>query len=514
MTKFYTSISQRGDRFLVREVVNGERRNRTHRGFKPDLFVPTNSPHDKTATGMDDVPLARMKCDSVTDARNLIEQYKDVGSFDVYGSNNWISQFISKEYPGKIEFDPSQIRVFNVDIEVYVPPSAGFPDAEHARFPINLIQLMDSFDDGLVRIWGCQPYSGSEGVAYVQCADEEDLIRKFVGYWEVNCPDVMTGWNIKGFDVPYICNRIEMVLGENQADRLSPWKNVRETTYRSNFGKDAVTHIIDGVAILDYLDLYQKYTYANLESYKLDHVAHVELGDRKVDYSEVGTLHKLYETDFDKFVTYGAQDTRLVDRLDKKMRLIDLVYTLGYLTKQNYTDTFSPVKSWEALIFNYLRDRNKYAKVKRAHGGEQRRIAGAFVKTPEIGKLREWVLSFDLNSLYPHLIAQYNIGTETLVDFHDSPDLGYVPPESMEGYIELNDLQKLVEKKFDLSELDGRQMTMAGNGAFFRTDKKSVMSDLMMGIYATRKEVKKEMLRLEQVKETLKTELESRGISC
>jgi len=504
MSKFFTSIVQFGGKFCVREVVDGTRKQYVVKDFAPDLYIPSN---DRVcAESVDGLSLAKMPCSSVYEAKDLIEQYSDVDGFDIYGTNNWITQFITKNYDEKIEFDSSKIRVFNVDIEVYTGNHPGFPHPEQAACPINLIQLMDSFDvDGLVRVWGCEEATVPEGVDYVLCKDEATLIRKFVEYWEMNCPDVMTGWNIKGFDVPYIMNRTEMVLGEGSCKRFSPWKNVRESKFRSDFGKDQITHLISGVAVLDYIDLYKKYTYANRESYTLDHIGYVELGDKKVDYSDIGTLHGLCDIDFDKFLSYGVQDVRLVDRLDKKMKLLDLVFTLGYMTKQNYTDTFSPVKSWEALIYTHLSAQNRYTKVKGGSSLSSRRIAGAFVKTPVIGKMREWVLSFDLNSLYPHLIAQYNIGAETLVPFEDSPQLGYIPPVVGEGEIRLNDLEKLVSKEFDLSELP-TGMTMAPNGAFFRTDRQSVLSELMMEIYSTRRKVKSEMLRLER-------EIEDKGLS-
>jgi len=399
MTKFYTSVEPYGNAFRVRQVDDGIRSNRIVRGFVPDLFS------EKQAIGMDGkTMLAKLPCSNVREAKDLIQQYSGT-SFDVYGSPNMISQFISKTYPGTIDFDPSNIRIFYLDMECYTRnpdgSSAGFPHSKDAKFPINLIQVIDSQDveGDVVRIWGLQPFDDSESdIIYTVCRDESDLLCRFVQFWQSNCPDVMTGWNVKGFDVPYIVNRIMSVLGEDEAKKLSPWGEVRQRNYTNDFQQEEQTYIISGVAVLDYLELYKKYTYHNLENYKLDSVAHYELKSRKVDYSDLGSLLRLCDEDHDKFVEYGATDSR---------------FELAYHNKTNYADTFSPVRSWEAIIFNTMLDRNMYSTVENTDNTEQFRIEGGFVKQPTTGKMLEWVISEDFASLYPSLIMQYNISPET-----------------------------------------------------------------------------------------------------
>lgn len=510
MSKFYTSIIPYGNSFRIREVENGIRTNRVVKGFVPELYIPSGREEPNNPTGLDGEQLRKLEVNSVRDAKDKIDQYKDVAGFAIYGTSNFTTQFISKNYEGELLFDPKMIRVFNIDIEVYTGDSEGFPHPEQAAQPINLIQLIDSFDRDTVIVWGCGDYNAPDDVDYRKCRDEEDLLRKFVEFWEMNCPDVFTGWNVKGFDVPYIMNRVDKVLGDGSCNRFSPWNNVRETKFRSDFGNDQLTFIIDGVAVLDYIDLYKKYTYSGQESYKLDNIAYVELGERKVDYSDIGSLHGLCDQDYQKFVDYGVTDTRLVQRIDDKMKLLDLVYTLAYLTKQNYTDTFSPVKTWESLIYLKLLNNNKRSEIKRNSNKVARRIAGAYVKAPEIGKMRRWVMSLDLNSLYPHLIAQYNIGFDTLVPPEDRPNIDYVPANSEGESFQYNDMKKLIAREVDLSELKDLNMTMTPNGAFYYTHKQSIVSELMMGIYTQRKSVKREMLDLEEENERLKEELRKR----
>jgi len=503
MTKFYTSVEPYGNAFRVRQVDDGIRSNRIVRGFVPDLFRPTNDESEKQAIGMDGkTMLAKLPCSNVREAKDLIQQYSGT-SFDVYGSPNMISQFISKTYPGTIDFDPSNIRIFYLDMECYTRnpdgSSAGFPHSKDAKFPINLIQVIDSQDveGDVVRIWGLQPFDDSESdIIYTVCRDESDLLCRFVQFWQSNCPDVMTGWNVKGFDVPYIVNRIMSVLGEDEAKKLSPWGEVRQRNYTNDFQQEEQTYIISGVAVLDYLELYKKYTYHNLENYKLDSVAHYELKSRKVDYSDLGSLLRLCDEDHDKFVEYGATDSRLILQLEQKMKLINLVFELAYHNKTNYADTFSPVRSWEAIIFNTMLDRNMYSTVENTDNTEQFRIEGGFVKQPTTGKMLEWVISEDFASLYPSLIMQYNISPETYLgqDYLDVPQF---------------EREDLIAGSVDLSKLTGTNITMTPNRSFFNTENEGILPYLMGLMYAERKSIKREMLSVEREREIVRDKIRS-----
>ena len=165
-----------------------------------------------------------------------------------------------------------------------------------------------------------------------QCNNEKELFIKFLSEWSNGYPDIVTGWNITFFDIPYLVRRMSAVLGESEAKRFSPWKLIKERRVRTKFKEETVYNIC-GVASLDYLEMYQKFTYTQQETYKLDHIGFVELGERKLDYSEYETLHEFYMNDFQRFIEYNIRDVELVEKLDDKMKLIDMALALAYDAK-------------------------------------------------------------------------------------------------------------------------------------------------------------------------------------
>ena len=181
-------------------------------------------------------------------------------------------------------------------------------------------------------------------------------------------------------------------------------------------GKDVTTYAPAGVAVLDYMRLYKKYSFKNQESYALDFISEQELGIKKLDYSEHGTLHNLFVNDFQKYIDYNIRDVELIDRLEEKLKFIEQVIALAYTAKVNYTDTFTTVRPWDIIIHNYLMDRTiVIPQIKRKSNYES--LAGGYVKEPKPG-MKKWVVSFDLNSLYPHLIMQYSISPEKIGRAH------------------------------------------------------------------------------------------------
>ena len=235
---------------------------------------------------------------------------------------------------------------------------------------------------------------------------------------------------------------------------------------------------IQGIAALDYYDLYRKFTYTNQESYRLDHIAYVELGERK-DGNPYDTFKDWYTNDFQSFIDYNITDVEIVDKLEEKMKLIDLCLTMAYEAKVNYTDVLGSVKYWDILIHNYLMDKGIVVpqKVERE---KSEKYEGAYVKDPQTG-MHEWVLSFDLNSLYPHLIMQYNISPETMKSEQTVPNMS---------------VDKLLDKQIDTSVL--KNTTMTPNGALFRTDKKGFLPEMMQKMYDDRVRYKKAMLEAKQ----------------
>ena len=469
--KFYTSVEQAGNRLLVRGYNNGERYS-VRVPFNPTLFLPSkNYSKWKTLEGNAVEP---HKFGSISEAREFVKQYKEVPDFDIYGNTRFLYQYIAEQHPEEeLKFDSSKIRIFNIDIETAA--ENGFPDIESADQEILAISIKDSFS-GRIIVFGARPYDNKDPmVDYMHFRSEESMMNAFLDYWQANYPDVITGWNVQLFDMPYICNRIERILGEKFVKLLSPWRLVSQ---REIFIKGRKQFAVDtlGISTLDYLELYKKFTYTNQESYRLDHICNVELGEKKLDHSEFDTFKEFYEKDWQKFIDYNIHDVRLVDKLDDKMKLIELAYTMAYDAKVNYEDVFSQVRMWDNYIYNELNKR-KIAIPPKREETKDTKYAGAYVKEPKVG-FYDWVVSFDLNSLYPHLIMQYNISPETLAETRH-------PSASVEGILN----QKV--------EVDKQYATCA-NGAQYRKDVSGFLPEMMRKMYDSRVIFKKRMIKAKQ----------------
>ena len=469
--KFYTNVEQAGNRLLVRGYENGNRYS-VRVPFNPTLFLPSKNYSEWRTLEGDCVEPHQFG--SITEARDFVRQYKEVEDFDIYGNSRFLYQYIVEQHPeDEIKFDSNNIRVFTIDIETAA--ENGFPDIESADQEILAISIKDSFT-GRITVWGARPYDNRDaGVYYMHFRTEEGMLNAFLGYWQDNYPDVITGWNVQLFDMPYICNRIERILGEKSVKLLSPWRLVSQREIYIKGRKQIAVDTL-GISTLDYLELYKKFTYTNQESYRLDHICMVELGQKKLDHSEFDTFKEFYENDWQKFIEYNIHDVRLVDQLDDKMKLIDLAFTMAYDAKVNYEDVFSQVRMWDNYIYCELNKR-KIAIPPKKEATKDAKYAGAYVKEPKPG-FYDWVVNFDLNSLYPHLIMQYNISPETLRETRHAN-------ASVEGI-----LNKEVE-------LDPEFATCA-NGAQYRKDVHGFLPLMMQKMYDSRVIFKKKMIKAKQ----------------
>ena len=243
-------------------------------------------------------------------------------------------------------------------------------------------------------------------------------------------------------------------------------------------GRRNCIYDIGGITQLDYLDLYKKFTYKAQESYRLDYIAEVELGQKKLDHSEFDTFKDFYTYGWQKYIEYNIVDVELVDRLEDKMKLIELAITMAYTAKVNYIDVFYQVRMWDNIIYNYLKNRNIVIPPNNS-SEKSEKYAGAYVKEPIPGKY-DWVVSFDLNSLYPHLIMQYNISPETLLEEKH-------PTVSVDRI--LNE---------DITFEMYKDYAVCANGAMFRKDVRGFLPELMEKMYGDRVIFKKKMLAAKQ----------------
>jgi DNA polymerase elongation subunit (family B) len=413
MTSFYTNISRYGNNLLYRGY-DGVRRIKKKIPFKPTLYVKGKG--NSKFTALDGTNVDPIELSSMREAKEFIEKYKEVENFRIYGNTNYISQFIAEEFSGEIKFDRSKIRIHNIDIEV--ASDQGFPEPDEAKHPVISIAIKDSILDTYF-VWALGEYDVEASimkqyqVRYTKCVSEEHLLKQFIQFWyeEHTTPDVVTGWTIRTLDIPYLVNRINRVLGEDEVKKLSPWGMVEERMVSMRKGMVQLYDII-GISQLDYMDIFQKfgYSFGPQESYRLDHIAYVVLGERKLAFD--GTLHTLYKTDHQKFIDYNIKDVDLVDRMEDKIAMITLTMTMAYKAGVNYSDTMGTVAIWDSLIHRYLLAQNIIVPPNKESFKSD--YEGGYVKDPQCG-VHDWVCSFDVNSLYPNIIVQWNMSPETII---------------------------------------------------------------------------------------------------
>ena len=469
---FYTNVLQYGNSILIREVRNGERTTRRVK-YEPTLFDLFHGREETGYKTLDGKSVMPHPFESIKDAKQWVsdrENQKEI----IYGNTQYPYCWIADEYPNQINWDLDQMLMYTIDIEVEC--ENGFPKPEDAAEPMLSITIKNH-QTKLIVVWGIGEFiTDRKDVTYIQCESEVHLLQEFLAFWENNTPDIVTGWNTEFFDIPYLVNRIRNVFDEEEIKRLSPWGNVfSRDVYK--MGRTHQTYTLDGISALDYFDLYRKFTYVNQERYTLDHIAFVELGERK-DGNPYETFREWYTKDYQSFIEYNIQDVEIVDKLEDKMKLIELALTMAYDAKVNFTDVLGTVRYWDILIYNYLRERNIVIPQK-SDNKKVEKFEGAYVKDPQVG-MHKWIMSFDLNSLYPHLIMQYNISPETLVNGHIEPVKGMVD-EILKGKINKD-----------------TEHCMTPNGALFRKDKRGFLPELMEGMYNDRVKYKRRMLDAQQ----------------
>jgi DNA polymerase elongation subunit (family B) len=488
--RFYTNVYEKFNKIYVRGYEDGNYFSYEEE-FHPTLYVLSKKKSKyKTLDGLDVEPIRPGK---ISECKDFFAKYAMVEGFPIYGNDNYKAQYISEKYPeDEIKFDIKKIRLVTIDIEV--ASEGGFPNVFDCAEELLAITLQNYATKQII-CFGSRPYNNTrKDVMYVECSDEIDLIHRFLAFWEEQTPDVVTGWNCELYDIPYIAGRIDRILGEKDARRLSPWKNIRRKDMIIK-GRDQISYEISGVSVIDYLDLYKKFTYTNRESYRLDYIAEVELGQKKLDHSEFETFKDFYTQNWQKFIDYNIKDVELVDRLEDKMKLIELCFTMAYDAKVNYQDVFYQVRTWDAIIYNYLKKRNIVIPQK-DRSTKSDKFAGAYVKEPIPGKY-DWVVSFDLNSLYPHLMMQYNISPETLLE-NRHPSVS---------------VDKILNKELDFSNY--KDYAVCANGAMYHKDVRGFLPELMEKMYNDRVIFKKKMLVAKQQYEKTPTkEIEKEIARC
>jgi len=381
--------------------------------------------------------------------------------------------------------------ILTYDIECEM--ESGLPNPEEAKNALTSIALHDSATNQywvlVMDVTGKMVEKTTDKAIVIPFTDERDMLMKYLELYEMINPSIVTGWNIDYFDTPMLYNRIKRLLGERQANRLSPIGQCFWSPYRKRF-------FMAGVSYLDYITLYKKFNYGELPNYRLDTIAQIELGRGKIEYS--GNLDQLFRDDIDKFIEYNLVDVELVVEFDKKLEFIDLCRGITHAGHVTYEDFVYSSKYLEGALLTYLRRRNLVAPNKPADREErmqairdnnEEKFIGAYVKPPIVGKY-EWIYDLDLTSLYPSIIMTLNISPESKIGKIQDWDANkFVKGEVDTYYIGDNSISKENLRKY----LDDSKFSVASNGVLYRTDTVGCIPGILDLWFAQRVEYKNEM---------------------
>lgn len=486
---FYLNCVQRGSNILLTYSQDGETKYQKINDYKPSMFTESMGPTGFTEllTGKH---MLKKTYNSMWEANQAIRAAHDTEGATIYGNRNFHYTWLHEHFKDmETSYDASLIRGFIIDIEC--PADKGFPEPTLAEWAINLMCIHDS-KTGLYDVYGLHEYNierymdkliaggvKREEVVYHQFDTENELLEGMLSYWENNYPQYITGWNITQFDMPYIYNRLQR-CGFNP-NRLSPWGSVRVRDFTNKFQKDAQNIIISGISDLDYLDMYRDSpAVPNRASHKLDFILQIEKLSGKIDFSDIAPdLKTLCKVDWDLYSTYNIIDVAGVKALNDKYGLIEIAFAVAYAAGINYSDVSSPVNTWENIFYRDLIKDNIILPPKKFH--EKLPFEGGYVKHPQTGKHR-WVCSFDLASLYPHLIMQFNISPETIT------------PMMVSG-INVDSMAEGTPYQVPPINLN---LAVCPTGNTFKRDAAGIFPRLMLRLYLERKAIKAEMLIHEQ----------------
>ena len=475
---FYKNVIEHRGKLLIRGVHDGKDF-KEKLDFGPTLYSLTQEQTEyKTLQGQNLKPITFKNIDAARRFRRDVATHNS----PIYGLERYHYQYIGKEYPEDIKWDKEAIKIFTLDIETTC--ENGFPDVENPIEELLCISVKNHSNKQIIT-WGVGDFKTDRSdVTYIKCKNENQLLMEFMKFWIKNYPDVMTGWNTKFFDLPYLMNRIKMVAGDKVANKMSPWGIIKSEEIIAR-GRTQTAYTLFGITNLDYLELYKWFIPQRQESYKLDFIGQLELGRGKDDMP-YATFKDWYTKDFQSFVDYNIQDVEIVDALEDKLGLIDLSLTVAYDSKVNYDDIFSQVRVWDTLIANHLMKKNIMVPPREEHSKETK-YEGAYVKEPILGG-HDWIVSFDINSLYPHIIIQYNISPEKILG------------ESGHGI----DVNRMIDMKIPLNYLKTEGACITPNGAKFQTDSQGFLPEMMEKMYNERVVFKKRMIKAKKEYEKTK----------
>jgi len=339
---------------------------------------------------------------------------KDNGIIRVFENMGVQQQFLIDTYwqdNEKDDFSQFPLKVYFVDIETHSPDE--MPDPANPKDPINIITIYNTSDDRFYT-WGTKQYiKPLDNTTYFYCKTERELFQKFLDFFTADYPDILSGWNSTFFDVPYIINRITKILGEDEMRRLSPVGSIRSRTFMGKFGREQTQWHVEGLSCVDYLDIYRRFCPVLRESYKLDAIGEIELGENKIDYGDTD-LASLADDNWELFVEYNIQDVNLLVKLEKKLQYLQLLRMIAYAGLTTFEGALGSLSVITGLCAIRARTKDKRIPTFIKDVKEDSQNAGAYVGEPQRG-FQEHVVSFDANSLYPNTMITLNLSPETKI---------------------------------------------------------------------------------------------------
>jgi DNA polymerase elongation subunit (family B) len=472
--KFYTACAIKGNKILVRGYKDGVRFTDSV-SFKPSLFIKSDKETKyKTLNG---IGVKRMVFDTLYDCREFLKQYEDLNDSPIYGNTDFVTQYLLETYESEVVYDLSQIKIAYFDIETET--EGGFPDLRNPNEKINIIG---------VRISGVNYAITEKQVSIPNCklilvSSEKELIQKFFELLRKEDIDVLTGWNVKLFDIPYIIGRARLFFDDKEIQSWLPFNLMKERETNIG-GTDYRLFEFPGYTTLDYMDLYKKFSGTSQESYALNFIAKAELDEQKLDYAEYGSLREFYTKDFQRFAEYNIQDVELVEKLDNKLRLIDLAISIAYEAKIPFDVVFFATRIWGTICCDYLLRKDIIPPIQTSYAKDDQ-FVGAYVKDVAPGLYKN-VVSFDATSLYPSIIMGWNISPETCI--------------KKDASLSADDFLRSKKKQIPslVEEASKQNACLSCNGSMFTNNIRGFIPILIERTFNQRKEAKNKMLELEK----------------
>lgn len=482
----------RSNKINLWETINGERMF-TEIDWVPYIFVPDK---EGSVKSIDDVPVKKLEFQNYQKYKTFNED-KTIKKYEDHVKPEL--QFLAERYygiPDDSLYRPD-LRIGSLDIECHI--EKGFPIPEEAEGIVTAISIDIN---NVCTTWGIKPYLGKHKKNYIYCATEEILLTSFFNFMYKDADiDILTGWNISGFDIPYLYYRCKKLFGDSNKifKKFSPimdcsiWEKKDGTGLNFDFA---------GISVLDYMQVYKGYTRTNPESYKLDEIASSELKERKLEYD--GTLKELFENDWETYIDYNIQDVKLIYKLEQKLKYIHLIQTISMISRcpMKFYDKVTNVL--EGIFLTYYRRNNLCAP--KLKGGKTEWFEAAFVKEPQRG-LHQWVVDFDVTSMYPHNMITLNMSPETyfgcivnlqeheVIEYTTKREFPKISLESPDKEVKVLDGKEL--KVFNTLLKKGT-FSIAPNGSVFKNTKPGVVTIIEKIFFKMRKDAKDKMLQLEK----------------